>query len=297
MIKYEKISELPNLFISLTGMKIEKFQELLPSFNEAFKERNSEKRRKRATGGGRKRERLSEPEDLLLFILIYCKLYPIQELQGFLFGMKQETACEWIHELTIILQKAIGKEICLPERKAKNLVEVLERCPGLNFAIDGTGRPTQRPKDEKKQREHYSGKSHRHEKKNILINDEQRRIVYLSPTYAGSVHDKKICDLEKLELPNGSILWRDTGFQGQDFKNEVKIMQPKKKPKGEELTDDEKRENQNISRVRVIVENQICSVKVFRLVKEQYRNHKEGFDDLSMETICGLHNFKIRKVA
>jgi len=275
MLKTKKIINNPSLLKSLTGFSQTKFNELLSPFEAAFHEAQINKPRKRVLGGGRKRsEEIGSIKHLLLFILLYFKIYPIQELQGFLFGISQERACEWIHILTPILNKALGYEMCLPARKTQDLAEALKNHPDLNIAIDGVGRPTQRPVEN--QKELYSGKSHRHEYKNIVGCDYQRKIVYLSPTYAGKVHDKKMCDLEEFELPDGASIWRDKGFEGQVFKNKVKIFQPKKKPKGKELTDDEKREKSNISKVREVSEHQNRSVKINRISKNMYQNKKEN---------------------
>ena len=50
--------------------------------------------------------------------------------------------------------------------------------------------------------------------------------------------------------------------------------------------------NRLISRVRVKVEHSIGGVKVFRILADTFRNNKEGFVDLVMETACGW--FKLR---
>lgn len=67
-------------------------------------------------------------------------------------------------------------------------------------------------------------------------------------------------------------------------------MQPKKKPKGKELTDMEKHVNQWISSIRIRVEHAINGVKRYRIVKDRIRNWKKGFKDSVIETCCGLHN-------
>ena len=69
-------------------------------------------------------------------------------------------------------------------------------------------------------------------------------------------------------------------------------MQPKKKPKGGELTPQEKEANRRISRVRVRVEHSIAGVKVFRVTRDVYRNLRTDFEDMVMETACGLHNLR-----
>ena len=71
------------------------------------------------------------------------------------------------------------------------------------------------------------------------------------------------------------------------------ILQPKKKPRGGELTAEEKEYNHRISRIRIQVEHAIGGVKRYRIVKDQLRNWKQGFRDQVMETCCGLHNFRL----
>ena len=93
-------------------------------------------------------------------------------------------------------------------------------------------------------------------------------------------------------LPEGSRLYQDTGFQGFSVPG-VTMMQPKKKPRGQELTDQEKAKNREISSIRIRVEHAMSGIKRYRIVKDKLRNYKKGFTDLVMETCCGLHNFRL----
>ena len=54
--------------------------------------------------------------------------------------------------------------------------------------------------------------------------------------------------------------------------------------------EEEKERNRIISRERIGVEHSIGGVKIFRIVRDIYRNHKDKFDDLVMEVACGLYN-------
>ena len=128
--------------------------------------------------------------------------------------------------------------------------------------------------------------------KNNLLCNAQKRILWLSQTFDGAVHDKKITDEQPLRFPAGITLWQDTGFLGHNPEN-VTIRMPTKKPKGRELTDEQKRENREISSFRIIVEHAIGGAKRCRIVKERFRCYKFGFDDLVMLIACGLHNFRI----
>lgn len=296
MLSFNLLKGKPKVFKSLTGHSLDEFYQILDSFDKAYDDFILEKRafleRKRAVGGGRKAV-LSTTEDRLLFILFYFKIYPIQEVMGFFFSMGQAQANEWIHRLSPVLQKALGYELLLPERKAHNLKQVLSHCPSLEFVIDASERPIQRPKDSERQKECYSGKKKRHTVKNNLItNFNTKRVEYLSGTYEGKKHDKKICDEEEYEFPVGTTLLKDTGYQGYEPEN-VFTLQPKKKPRNKELSENDKMMNKIISSLRITVEHVIGSVKVCRIVKDIFRNTKEDFNDLTMEIACGLHNLKV----
>jgi hypothetical protein len=116
------------------------------------------------------------------------------------------------------------------------------------------------------------------------------KIIFLTDTVEGKKHDKKLADETDYTLPDGSKLAQDTGFQGFKLEN-VAIYQPKKKPKGAELSDLEKHINQWHSSLRIRVEHAIGGVKRYRIVQDKIRNWKSGFKDSVMETCCGLHNF------
>jgi hypothetical protein len=109
--------------------------------------------------------------------------------------------------------------------------------------------------------------------------------------YEGSVHDFTIVKEENWKFPQGISVYQDTGFQGHCPEN-VTIKQPTKKPKGKELTPEQKEYNTEVSKVRVKVEHTIGRVKIFRIVKETLRNWKQEFKDLVMQICCGLANFK-----
>ena len=73
---------------------------------------------------------------------------------------------------------------------------------------------------------------------------------------------------------------------------ELKYISPKR-PKEKELTSIEKQENKRISRIRIKVEHAIGGMKKYRIVKERFRCHKFGFEDMVILIACELHNFRI----
>jgi hypothetical protein len=115
----------------------------------------------------------------------------------------------------------------------------------------------------------------------------------LSATYEGKANDKSLADLEGYSLPPGSYLYQDMGFQGFVLAG-VTIVQPKKKPRGGELTPPEKATNRRISSIRIRIEHAIGGVKRYRIVKDKIRLLKDRIRDTVMETCCGLHNFRLQ---
>jgi hypothetical protein len=295
MLSYRKVEGKSYILQSLTGLNQPEFEHLLKSFDlawQAYVEREYiSKPRARRYGGGRQAE-LSSSADKLLFILVYFRLYPTQVVQGFLFGLGQSQACEWIHKLSRILNQALGYEKQLPEREPARLEAVLSQCPSLEFLIDGTERPINRPQDPEVQEDYYSGKKKRHSVTNNVISERRGKVVFLSDTYGGRVHDKAICDGEGYEFPEGSTLWQDTGFQGFAPCG-VTIRQPKKKPRNQRLSETDKQNNQDISRERVEIEHQIGGIKRCNIVTHKFRNRTDYYVDDVMATACGLHNFRL----
>jgi len=114
----------------------------------------------------------------------------------------------------------------------------------------------------------------------------------LSPTYEGKASEKSIAELAGYTLPVGSGLYQDKGFQGF-FLPGITIFQPKKKPRGRELTPPEQATNRQISSIRMRIEHAIGGVKRYRIVKDTIRLLKDGMRDAVMETCCGLHNFRL----
>ncbi|CBH23631.1 transposase [Salinibacter ruber M8] len=75
----------------------------------------------------------------------------------------------------------------------------------------------------------------------------------------GKRADKRIADEEDYRFPDGTTLYQDKGFQGYNPPGATPF-QPKKKPKGRKLTEEETAENSAINAVRVKAEHAIGGV-------------------------------------
>ncbi len=126
----------------------------------------------------------------------------------------------------------------------------------------------------------------------MLICDKDRYVHYLSATYEGSIHDKKIADEEDFEFTQTIVLLQDLGFQGYSPQH-VEVVLPIKKAKGKELTKEEKLFNKGQAQKRVYVEHAIRGVKILHIVKGKIRSYLHAWRDLVCYLACGIHNFKI----
>jgi hypothetical protein len=215
-------------------MTIVEFERLLPAFTKAYETRYGGDMtvagtpRQRRAGGGVK-GKLQRMEDKLLFSLVYQKTYPLQTMQGLHFEMSQSQANEWIHRLLPELQEALAALEMKPEREASGLTtgDALSAEPA-DLLIDGSERRRQRPQDNQKQCQYYSGKKKAHTDKNLMIaNAQTNRVLYLSPTEPGHTHDKKMADKANITYPAATTLGQDSGFQGYQPPGVV-VTQPKK---------------------------------------------------------------------
>jgi hypothetical protein len=92
---------------------------------------------------------LPTPEDRLLFILVYLKTYPLQVVQGRLFGMGQSKAHQWIHVLLVVLRATLRGLGDAPTRSVQELAQRLgvaeAKAAALVMPTAGPSSPTDPP--------------------------------------------------------------------------------------------------------------------------------------------------------
>jgi DDE superfamily endonuclease/Helix-turn-helix of DDE superfamily endonuclease len=295
---------------SLIGLGCDEFQKLLNEFTSCLKENQSKnrkgklkKRRQRKIGGGRK-SALGSPENQLLFILFYLKTYPTYDVLAFTFNISRGCAFESVQRLLPILKNAQKNLKVLPKRTTDNPQELLQIIESVDhILIDATERPMQRPQKPARQKKHYSGKKGFHTVKNTMVSDTDKRILILGETVPGSQHDYSLFKEEfdpKIDWFASTEASTDLGYQGikTDYLSPENIHIPHKKPRKSKknpdpkLTRKQKRENRQIGRVRVLVEQAIGGMKVFRVLTIRLRNHLKHLADDFIFATAGLWNLK-----
>ena len=225
---------------AMLGISKSEFESLLPIFASALKSlvRDRRPERKRAVGAGQKGS-FKTADEKLAFILMYVKIYPTFDVMGCLTGTERTRSCRNAHFLLGVLEEALGRRLVLPERKIRSVEEFFEKFPeARDIFPDGTERPVQRPKDAKKRKKLYSGKKKRFTRKTIVVADEKKRILILTPTKSGRRHDKRLMDKSGLPavLPECVTAWTDTGFLGME-RSHHNTQMPKKASRNHPLTE------------------------------------------------------------
>jgi DDE superfamily endonuclease len=161
------------------------------------------------------------------------------------------------------------------------------------FGHDGTERRLERPQDPTEQTRCDRGKKKCHTVKNVRLINAALLILFLSDTYAGSTHDKRMTEATPSPLPAGSRLLQDLGFLAFTLP-QVEVIMPTKKPRGRALTRAQQAAHRRLARRRVRIEHVNSSVKRCRMVHETNRLRKVGVRDLGMEVCGARHNFRVR---
>ena len=295
---YEEIKSKPQQFIALTSLTQEEFETLLVVFKrhwiKYFKYHTLEGKKRKLPNlrPGKLTQTLPSIADKLFFLLVYLKTYPLQEFQAASFSLSQGKVSQWIKLLHPLLQDSLSELGMMAERSGPALASVLAKYNGEAFNIDAAERPVERSQDDDNQRDHYSGKQKDHTVKNNLICRDNQQVVYLSETYQGKVHDKKMVDLEQCTFPEGSRLRMDLGYQGYHPEGVMTLL-PIKKPPKSELSQQQKNFNRWVSQGRVVVEHAISGVKRCRIVKERCRQFASSFRDEVISTCTALHNLRV----
>jgi len=92
----------------------------------------------------------------------------------------------------------------------------------------------------------------------------------------------------------GAPIWllADAGYQGLAALH-VNSQTPVKKSKLHPLDATQKAFNRQLSRKRILIENIIRKLKIFRILSERYRNRRKRFG-LRFNLIAAIYNFELK---
>ncbi len=145
-----------------------------------------------------------------------------------------------------------------------------------------------RPSNNERQQRLYSGKKKRHTLKTQIYTDQHGGILSVGKAYRGPKADIKIYE----EEPIAALLTEKPrmGDKADGERKHPEIATPMKKPKGKELSEEQKAKNQELSKKRVRVEHGIRRVKGWRIVRDEYRMPLGLFTSVT-SAVVGLIQF------
>lgn len=298
MTIYDKLSRRPQAFCSLTGLAIEEFdalyKEVVDKIDRYDESRVNQRKRKRGIGAGGQYKH--DACNRLLMAMIWLRIYPTYDVLGFLFDLDKSNISRNLQGILAVLEQELGDDIQWPDenQRKRKLSQFMQDFPDVVAIVDATEQPTQRPKDNETQKRYYSGKKKRHTLKTQVVVAPDGELMAVSQTVPGSQHDKSLYDESGVgdKLDDDESMMGDSGFQGIQHRH--RAILPHKKPKGGELTQKQKDDNRRISRARVVVENTIAQIKIFRVTAETYRHAREDHTSI-FQIVTALVNRRIRQ--
>lgn len=312
--------ENPVLVKALTGLPAEAFWELVKQVEtqlpEYERQRHERPDRQRAVGGGRD---FDQPVVIRVAqVLTYARLHTPQETVACLFGATQVNVSRDLRRVLPLIVKlvpapevweVIAEEADVPPAKVLELAQLADQ----RALVDATEQTVYRSQDNEVRKAYYSGKKKAFTIKTQLVSDGDHHIRAISQAVPGAMHDKKLSDEVKTveRLPDGCEADADKGYQGlaqqvslvtvrnaetgeEQQVPRLTVKTPIKKPKGQELTDEQKAFNRQLGAIRVRVEHCIGWVKNWAIIATRFRCAHSIYT-LIMQVVCGLVNWQTQR--
>lgn len=311
------LREYPEIIKAFMGISAEVFWHIvdivavkIPEFDRERLERSG---RKRKSGAGRK---CDQPVVLrIAATLTYLRLHTPQIVIAKMYGLTQPDISRDLRRVLPAIQSVLPCpqvwKILEDEPETANLETVsMEQLMNGRALVDATEQRVSRPGKNDVRKQFYSGKKKQFTLKTQFLTDDEHHIQAISESVPGAEHDKTLSDeLHTVgRLPDGCELEVDKGYQGIDkLVDWIEVLDtqsgekltvarltvriPYKKPKGGELTEDQRAFNSAVSAIRVRIEHCIGWVKNWAILATRFRCVHSIYTSI-MRTICGLVNLQ-----
>lgn len=284
---------------AVLGLDNEQFSKLCLRFNEVYKELNGHTCADMLVlNPNGENARFKNLDDLIFAVLLMLKSGITFDLLGYLFQIDQPNAHRKFREGLNIIHTTLEIDGYTPHREFHE-IEYFHRQfkRGETLILDGTEQRIQRPSGYDIQKEFYSGKKKGHTIKLLIISTLDKYIRFVSYCWVGRSHDFAVL---KEEFPPEEPWFEpfqirvDLGYQGfeKEYPN-VKVFIPAKKPKGGELSIEQKNNNKILARERIKFEHAIGGMKRYDILSNTCRLHDWEVYNQILGTTSGLWNFFI----
>ncbi len=221
-------------------------------------------------------------EDQVLVALQYWREYRTYFHIGKDWGVSESTVCRTVQKVENLLIKS--DKFRLEGKKSLWAANAPAK-----VAVDVTESPIERPKH--RQKGFYSGKKKRHTLKCQLVVDINTFKIICTAYGKGAEHDFHLFKACGVHFSEKTQSLADKGYQGLQ-KLHANSQIPIKKPKGGQLSKENKRFNRVLSQQRIVVEHVNRRLKVFKILSERYRNRHRRFG-LRCNLLSAICNFEL----
>jgi len=226
-------------------------------------------------------------EERVLLTLEYWREYRTYFHIGSSWGVSEATVCRIVHWVENALIQS--PRFHLPGKKCLR--------PGFGrpevVVMDVTETPIERPK--RRQRRFYSGKKKWHTLKCQLVVEVKTKRILCTFFGQGRQHDFKLFQHSGIHFHPDTRSLQDKGYQGiQHLHGNSEL--PKKKPKGGQLSREDKAHNRALAKERIGIEHINGRLKTFRILAGRYRNRRRRYG-LRCNLIAALYNLEYAQTA
>lgn len=271
----------------LLGLNVEEIEELVEHLKreeQPWNQAEGARVNQRQPGGGAKAKLTTQQEvEVCLLILRQGVTF---EIAGLLVGLSKSQAHEVFHKWLGRLRQSIPASLV---EEAEKLGEALESTPEeQEWLVDSWEQARDRPQGDEEQRKYYSGKQKRHTfKSQVITREEGKDIVDLIASVRGPSSDISLFREQKQKFSETQRYKGDKAYVGDE-----QVVTPMKKPKGGELSEEQKQSNREISSDRIYVEHLIRRVRIFRMAQVRYRWNPQKHGEM-IGVICGLVRIRL----
>lgn len=265
-----KLKQNPKAFSRIFGIEPEKFDQLVlkiePLWQKSEIKRLNHPRKIRKGSG---RHYLLNLEESVAMLLVYTRSYTTHIFLSALFDIHESAICRYFARLRPVVESVFD----LPTEKTDLREEEI-----LKLVVDATEQRTER----RNNGSGYSGKKKAETIKTQIVVDTKGRILHVSSSVPGNIHDKKLFDDSGVKLPYNAK--GDLGYLG------VNIVIPHKSSKLHSLTKQQTLFNTRHSRKRIIIEHVFALLKSYRILADRFRGRLTNYNQYFL-IVCGLCNF------
>jgi len=307
----------PGMIKAFMGIPAEVFWMIVEIVSQVLPEidwqRLDREGRRRASGAGRQ---CDQPIVIrVAAVLTYMRLHAPQIPTALMYGITQSDLSRDLRRVLPAIQVALPcPQVWKVLEEGQELDETekltLEELAQARILVDATEQRVSRPSDNDTRKNYYSGKKKQFTLKTQMASAEDHYIHAISECVPGATHDKTlsdhVCTID--HLPDGCEVDADKGYQGLAKQVDrvtvinsdtgeaqqvarLLVQTPFKKPKGGELTAEQKAFNSALNAIRVRVEHCIGWAKNWAILSTRFRCAHSIYTSI-FRTICGFVNLQ-----